>query len=86
MNLTRSVVIDNDFLMLQKNTQGFQLTPNIKVYTRISPQNKAFIVKALKQVIAKKRRKMTKLQQLFEVQVDKIGMIGDGANDLLAIK
>lgn len=62
------------------------MTPNIKVYTRVSPQNKAYIVKSLKKTIASKKKNLSKFKQLFEVEVDKVGMIGDGANDLLAIK
>jgi len=40
----------------------------------------------LKKTISAKKKKLSKFKQLFEVEVDKVGMIGDGANDLLAIK
>ncbi len=40
------IVIDNDFLKL---TNHLRLNPKIKVYSRISPENKALIVRRIRQ-------------------------------------
>ena len=80
------MVIDNDFLKIEETYPDFELTSNIKVYSRISPENKALIVRTLKRTILKAREELPKWKQLMEVEMDKVGMVGDGANDLLAIK
>jgi magnesium-transporting ATPase (P-type) len=48
MTQTLSTIVDNDFLILTKEHPGFELAPKIKVYARISPENKALIVRTLK--------------------------------------
>ena len=55
MNIESSVVIDNDFLKLKLDFPDLEMNPCIKVYSRISPENKAMIVRTLKQEIASAR-------------------------------
>ena len=56
LNLNTSVVIDNDFLKLESKFTDFELTPRIKVYSRISPENKALVVRTLKNAFIKDRK------------------------------
>ena len=61
MNGINPMIVDNGFLMLIKDEQDLELPPNIRVYARISPENKAFIVRSLKNTISNNTKKMTKL-------------------------
>lgn len=63
--------IDNDFLHLDPPPE---LPKTIKLFARISPESKAEIVRKLK------------YQEQLKNKNHKVGMCGDGANDLMAIK
>lgn len=63
--------IDNDFLHLHPAPE---LPPTVKLFARISPESKAAIVRRLKE----QNRKINPNH--------KVGMCGDGANDLMAIR
>ena len=40
----------------------------------------------MKNTIVKARKELPAFQRIMSVEMDKVGMVGDGANDLLAIK
>ena len=86
ISIQSSVVIDNDFLKLKNKFSDLDMPPYIKVYSRISPENKALIVRTLKEEITAAREALPTMQKIMGVEVDKVGMVGDGANDLLAIR
>jgi len=56
------IIIDNDFL---KTREDLKISPKIRVYARISPENKALIVRKIKSEIAKNRHSLTRLQKMF---------------------
>jgi magnesium-transporting ATPase (P-type) len=70
-NQTLPMGIDNDFLHLHPPPE---LPSTIKLFARISPESKAAIVRRL----IEKNKKINPNW--------KVGMCGDGANDLMAIK
>jgi magnesium-transporting ATPase (P-type) len=75
--------IDNDFIKVRP--EDF-LSDKVKVFARISPENKALIVRRHRereQAILKERKGLARL--LGDCSF-KVGMVGDGANDLIAIK
>lgn len=45
INSPRPIVIDNDFLKIRED---LDISPKIRVYARISPENKAKIVRSIK--------------------------------------
>lgn len=57
-----AIVIDNDFLKLMCH---YQLSPKIKVFSRISPENKALIVRNIRKSIHQKRKQMRWLERIF---------------------
>lgn len=65
LTVYRSVVVDNSFLKLRKD---LNLSPFIRVYARISPENKAMIVRRLKAEIAKERKRLTSFDKLLSNQ------------------
>lgn len=80
---TRPIIVDNDFLKLRED---IKLSPSIRVYSRISPENKALIVRKLREEIASNHQQLKWLDKVCSNEEEKVGMVGDGANDLLAIK
>lgn len=56
------------------------------MFARISPENKALIVRRHKEVYDSWRKKGSFRERLFRDCGYKVGMVGDGANDLIAIK
>ncbi len=58
----------------------------MKVFARITPENKALIVRKHKEAIASKINSRTFCGSIFGETSLKVGMVGDGANDLIAIK
>lgn len=75
--------VDNDFV--KKLGPDF-LHHKIKVFARITPENKALIVRKHKELFQKEREASNWKDQLFGDCRFKVGMVGDGANDLIAIK
>jgi cation-transporting ATPase 13A3/4/5 len=58
----------------------------VKVFARTSPENKALIVRKHKEKIQLEQSKLTFKERAFKECSYKVGMVGDGANDLIAIK
>lgn len=58
----------------------------MKVFARITPENKALIVRKHKEMIAAKIKRRSAWKRVFGECSLKVGMVGDGANDLIAIK
>lgn len=75
--------IDNDFI---KNNPDTFLHSKVKVFARITPENKALIVRRHKEMIAARMKERTYWKGVFGECSIKVGMVGDGANDLIAIK
>jgi magnesium-transporting ATPase (P-type) len=75
--------IDNDFI--NNNPESF-LHGRVKVFARISPENKALIVRRHREMIAAKMKARPFWKRIFGECSVKVGMVGDGANDLIAIK
>lgn len=75
--------IDNDFI--KNNSEDF-LHAKVKVFARISPENKALIVRRHKEMIAAGIKARSFWKRIFGECSVKVGMVGDGANDLIAIK
>lgn len=80
---TAVFAIDNDFI---KNNPDTFLDNKVKVFARITPENKALIVRRHKEMIAARMKERTYWKKLFGECSLKVGMVGDGANDLIAIK
>lgn len=55
LSSARPIVVDNDFLQLREE---LRLSPMIRVYSRISPENKARIVRKLREEIAGSRQQL----------------------------
>lgn len=55
LSSARPIVVDNDFLGLREE---LRLSPMIRVYSRISPENKARIVRKLREEIAGSRQQL----------------------------
>jgi magnesium-transporting ATPase (P-type) len=62
MSLQRSIIVDNDFL---KFSEKLRINTNIKVFARISPENKAAIIRKIKDEIEKVRRAIPRGQRIF---------------------
>lgn len=75
------VAIDNSFLALNES-----IVPYAKVFARISPENKAKIIALHQQTISHEFDSRSATQQLFGPAPAKVAMVGDGANDILAIR
>jgi P-type E1-E2 ATPase len=58
----------------------------VKVFARISPENKALIVRRHREMIAARMKARPFWKRIFGECSVKVGMVGDGANDLIAIK
>ena len=72
--------VDNDFL---KKLGSDCLHHKIKVFARITPENKALIVRKHKELY---QLELDRSGKFFGDCGFKVGMVGDGANDLIAIK
>ena len=83
MNSDYSLVVDNDFLTLNPPPA---ISNSIKVFARISSENKAYIIKKFKNKISEERKAQGRLKRFFGDTKHKVGMAGDGANDLMAIR
>jgi magnesium-transporting ATPase (P-type) len=74
--------VDNDFV---KASEDF-LHHQVQVFARITPENKALIVRRHKELYRKERYGLKFWQRLTGDCGLRVGMVGDGANDLIAIK
>jgi cation-transporting P-type ATPase 13A2 len=74
--------VDNDFV---KARDDF-LHHKIFVFARISPENKALIIRKHKELYEMKQKGLSFWQRLTGECGLRVGMVGDGANDLIAIK
>lgn len=77
------IAVDNDFLMIQPKPV---LSNKIQLFARISPENKAYVVRKYKEQIDEAFNRQSCWQKLYRESKDKVGMCGDGANDLMAIR
>ena len=77
------IAIDNDFLEMVPPPK---LSNAISIFARVPPENKAIIVKRLKQQFIDEQADKNSCQKLLSMDRPKVGMCGDGANDLLALK
>ena len=77
------IAIDNDFLEL---TPPPKLPNSVNIFARIPPENKAIIVKRIKQQFIDMHADRNSCSKLLSMDRPKVGMCGDGANDLLALK
>ena len=59
---------------------------SVKVFARITPENKALIVKKHKEIYTEEVSNRSVAQKIFGDCGFKVGIVGDGANDLIAIK
>ena len=75
--------IDNDFIMVRPDDF---LGERVKVFARISPENKALIVKKHRDIEQDVLRNRKGLKKWTGDCSYKVGMVGDGASDLIAIK
>ena len=71
------MVADNDFISME----GVKISSHIMVFARISPENKAVVVRSLRDQLRGDRER-----GVLEREPGRVGMMGDGANDLLAIR
>lgn len=58
----------------------------MKLFARISPENKALVVTKFKQMVDEQYMKRSFISRLCGQLKPKVGMCGDGANDLMAIR
>ena len=58
----------------------------IKVFARVSPENKTQIVRELKEREEEEYEQRSRLEMWFGGERRRVCMVGDGANDLMAIK
>lgn len=56
------------------------------MFARISPENKALIIRMHKEQYEAERKNRSFWEKMFGECGYKVGMVGDGANDLIAIK
>jgi magnesium-transporting ATPase (P-type) len=75
--------VDNEFI--KSFPSGF-LHPRVRVFARVTPESKALIVRRHKEMITAKMKARSLRQRIFGESSLKVGMVGDGANDLIAIK
>ena len=62
------------------------MNQKVKVFARISPENKALIVKKHKEKEQQEVNQRKGWRKVFGDCSYKVAMVGDGANDLIAIK
>ena len=62
------------------------LTEKMKLFARISPENKAMVVRMFKDTLSQDFQKQSCGSRFFGAEKKKVGMCGDGANDLIAIR
>jgi soluble P-type ATPase len=77
------VAVDADFLGKKSE---FQAKHSILIFARATPEAKMKIVAMEKEKIARRFKKQSFLKRLAGRMIPKVGMVGDGANDLMAIK
>jgi magnesium-transporting ATPase (P-type) len=75
--------MDFDFI---KRNQDFFLERNCTVFARSTPELKAVIIKKEKEKIENEYRSQNWKSRIFGGKMRKVGMVGDGANDLMAIR
>ena len=57
----------------------------IKIFARISPESKALIIKSIKKGFNEEFSNRSRILKIFGPSKSRVGMTGDGANDLIAI-
>lgn len=75
--------IDNEFIAKQR--VGF-LHAKVKVFARVTPENKALVVSRHREEIAHEMSSRSVAGRWLGECSERVGMVGDGANDLIAIK
>lgn len=74
-----------DFEFIKRN-EAFFLEWSCTVFARATPEMKAVIVRKEKKKIESEYRSRSWRSRMFGGRIRKVGMIGDGANDLMAIR
>lgn len=76
-----AVAVDNAFL------NDFNLIPRSTIiFARITPESKALVISMIKKNKEHERAGKSKWELMFGRTIEKVAMVGDGANDIMAIK
>lgn len=77
------VAVDLEFL---RKCENFLLDHRVTVFARATPELKAVILKKERQRLIEQYRSRSWKSRFFGGRVRKVAMVGDGANDLMAIR